>query len=152
MISYADLFALSPARVQVNVGSPAGAYASSSTPFFHYVVRLSESNLPITETERRALELLGAIPHAFFDEDSCEGPGWRVVPPCSVADWPVLETEPRRLREALYMALDVIWRHAAAVGISAREIGIVDQEIENVLFVVNQAEQAGFKISMSYVS
>ncbi len=152
MISYADLFPVSPVRVQVNVGSPAGSYASSSTPFFHYVVRLSESNLPISETEKRALELLGAIPHAFFDGDSYEGPGWRIVPPCSVEDWPVLETEPRRLRAALYMAIDVIWRHAAAVGITAKEIALVDEEIEKVLFVVDQAEQAGFKINMSYVS
>ena len=152
MISFAEFFSPHVARVQVNIGSPAGAYASSSTPFFNYVVRLSESDLAINESERRALELLGAIPHAFIDGDSCEGPGWRIVPPCSLEDWPVLETEPRRLRAALETALGVIWRHAAAVGISAREIAIVDEEIEKVLFVVDQAERAGFKINMSYVS
>jgi hypothetical protein len=158
MISYADFFPTRSAQVQVNVSfghgldSEAELYTTSSRPFFQYVVRLSESNLPIDEVERAALELLGAIPHAFFDDQSCEGPGWRVVPPFFSADWPVLETEPQRLRLALEIALDVIWRHAAAIGITHKDIESVDEEVARLLAVVDQAERAGFKINMTYVS
>ena len=152
MISYGDFTHPSRVRVQVNISSPAGSYASSSTPFFHYVVRLSEAGLRISDMERNALELLGAIPHAFFDDDFCEGPGWRVVPPRSYADWPVLETEPYQLRAALETASGLIWLHAAAMGISVREIALVEEEIAKVLFVTDLAEQGGYKMNMTYVS
>lgn len=159
MISYADFFPSKPVvRVNISFGngndddSEAALYTTSSKPFFLYVVRLSELNLPIDELERSALELLGAIPHAFFDGESCEGPGWRVVPPLFIADWPVLVTEPRHLRLALEIALDVIWRHAAAIQISAKEILRVGEEVEKILAIVDQAERAGLKVNMTYVS
>ena len=155
MISYAEdsLFVHgAPIRVQVNVGSPAGTYASSSTPFFRYIVRLNEAELPLPDSSRKALDLLGAIPHAFFDDESSEGPGWRVIAPISGEDWPVLETEPADLRRAFETARGVLWQNAAAVGITAREIENVDDEIDKILSVVDRAEECGFKMSLSYVS
>ncbi len=138
--------------VQVNISSPAGSYASSSPPFFHYVVRLNEADITLLPDEEEALAMLGAIPHAYCDDSFCEGPGWRVLPACFCEDWPVLETEPQRLRKALEVARSVMWRHAATVGITAREILTVDEEIDKVLQVVEQAESAGFNINMTYVS
>jgi hypothetical protein len=138
--------------VHVNIGSPAGAYSSSSSSFFRYVVRLSEADLPLNPVDRDALDMLAAIPHAFVDEDIASGIGWRIVPASSTEDWPVLEATPQRLRAALQTARRILWRHAGPVGISAKEIVGVDEEIDKVLGVVASAEAAGFSVNASYVS
>jgi hypothetical protein len=138
--------------VRVNVGSPAGTYSVGGAAFFRYVVRLSDVGLPLRPADRDAIDLLGAIPNAFVDEDEYSGNGWRVVPAASYEDWPVLEATPARLRIALETARRLLWENAAPVGISAREISSIDDEIENVLAVLARAEAAGMCVNVSYVS
>jgi len=139
--------------VHVSVGSPAGTYNVASKPFFRYVVRLCEIGLPLTPAEQEAIEVLGEIPDAFLeDEYIAAGAGWRVIPPSSLEDWSVLEATPQRLRTALLTARGVLWRHAAPAGISAREITLVDDEIEKVLAVLARAEEGGFSVNVVYVS
>jgi hypothetical protein len=138
--------------VHVSVGSPAGTYSVGSPAFYRWVVRLSDAGLQLRPADREAIDVLGAIPNAFVDEEELSGSGWRVVPATSYEDWPVLEATPQRLRRALEAARRILWENAAPVGISAREIVSVDEEIENVLAVLQQAEAAGFSVNVSYVS
>lgn len=138
--------------VNVNVGSPAGTYSVSSSPFFRYVVRIAEAGFPLGAADRDAVDVLSAIPDADVDEGETYGRGWRVVPASSNEDWPVLEVAPHRLRSALQTARRILWENAAPVGISAREIVNVDEEIDNVLAILARAEAAGFSVSVSYVS
>jgi hypothetical protein len=138
--------------VHVNVGSPAGTYSVGGTAFFRYVVRLGDVGLVLRQADRDAIDVLGAIPNAYVDEDEYSGNGWRVVPASSYEDWPVLEATPQRLRMALETARRLLWENAAPVGITARDISSIDDEIENVLSVVARAEAAGFSVNVSYVS
>jgi len=138
--------------IHVSVGSPAGAYSVGNTAFFRYVVRLSDIGLALRPADREAVALLSAIPNAFVDEDEISGNGWRVVPAASLEDWPVLEATPQRLRAALETARRLLWENAAPVGISAKEIVSIDEEVENVLSVLARAEAAGFSVNVTYVS
>lgn len=139
--------------VHVNVGSPAGAYSVGGSSFFRYVVRLGDVGLPLVRaSDRDAIDVLRAIPNAYDADDEYSGNGWRVVPATTYEDWAVLEATPARLRSALETAQRLLWEHAAPVGISAREIAAIDDEIENVLSVVARAEAAGYSVNISYVS
>ena len=138
--------------ISVNVGSAAGGCSVGSPSFYRYVLRLAEAGLPLTAIERSLLEPLGAIPHAYYEELPTVGNGWRVVPASSDEDWSVLEATPQRLRAALETARRVLWRSAAPVGISAEAIIGVEAEIETILGVLQQAEDAGCSVSVSYVS
>jgi len=138
--------------VHVSVASPAGSYTVGNASFFRYIVRLGEMGLALRPADREAVAMLASIPHAFFDEGIASGNGWRIVPPSSMQDWPVMEATPQRLRRALETARRVLWEHAAPVGITAREIVSIDEEIENVLAILQRAETAGFSVSVSYVS
>jgi hypothetical protein len=138
--------------VHVSVASPAGAYTVGSASFFRYIVRLAEAELPLRSEDREALDMLAAIPHAFFDDDVQSGRGWRIIPPASLDDWPVLESTPQRLRSALQTARRVLWENAAPVGVSAREIVAIEEELDNVLGVLQRAEAAGVSVNVSYVS
>ena len=138
--------------VHVNVASPAGAYTVGSTSFFRYIVRLGEIGLSLSSVDRASVELLAAIPHAFFDDEVSYGHGWRIVPPASLEDWPVLEATPQRLREALQTARRILWENAGPVGVSAGEIVTIEEELDRVFGVLQQAEIAGFPVNVSYVS
>jgi hypothetical protein len=139
--------------VHVSVASPAGAYTVGNASFFRYIVRLAEVGLALRAEEREALDLLAAIPHAFFDDDELQyGRGWRVVPPAGIDDWPVLESSPQRVRSALETARRILWENAAPVGVSAREIVAIEDELDAVFTVLLRAEAAGFPVNMSYVS
>jgi hypothetical protein len=141
--------------VHVNVASPAGTYTVGNTSFFKYIVRLAEMGLPLPRSDRDALDLLAAIPHAFDHEDdvpAMSGAGWRVVPAQGALDWPVLEATPQRLRSALERARTILWTNAARCGVSAREITSIEEELEAVYGVVQRAEAAGFPVNVSYVS
>lgn len=138
--------------VHVSVASTAGAYTVGSASFFHYIVRLAEVALPLCTDDREALDMLAAIPHAFFDEDVQSGKGWRIVPASTLDDWPVLESTPQRLRAALQTARRVLWQHASPVGVSAREIVAIEEELDKVLGVLQRAEAAGVPVSVTYVS
>ena len=139
--------------VHISVASPAGGYTVGNASFFRYIVRLAEAGLPLHGDEREALEMLAAIPHAFFDEeDSTWGRGWRVVPPATLDDWPVLESSPQRVRAAFETARRILWENAAPVGVSAREIVAIEDELSQVFSVLERAETAGFAVNISYVS
>ena len=138
--------------VSVNVASAAGGCSVESPSFFAYVLRLAETGLALSAAERRSLEPLGAIPHAYYEEAATVGNGWRVVPASSDEDWSVLEATPHRLRVALETARHVLWRHAAPAGISASQIVDLEAEIETVLGVLQRAEDAGCSVNVSYVS
>jgi hypothetical protein len=138
--------------IHISVASPAGAYTVGNTSFFRYILRLAESGLQLGGEDREALEMLAAIPHAFFDEDDSRyGRGWRVVPRSSTDDWPVLESTPQRVRAAFQTARRILWENAAPVGISAREIVAIEDELHEVFSVLERAEKAGFPVNMSYV-
>lgn len=142
-----------PSAVNISVASRAGTYTVGNASFFRYIVRLAEVNLTLTAGEREALEMLAAIPHAFFDDDEIVwGRGWRVVPAVSLDDWPVLETTPQRIRTALEIARRVLWENAAPVGVSAREIVAIENELDQVFAVLKRAEDAGVPVNISYVS
>ena len=138
--------------VHVNVGSPAGTYSVGSTAFFRYVVRLSDVGLDLRPVDQAAIDILSAIPNAYVDEDEYSGNGWRVVPASTYEDWPMLEATPERFRNALETARRLLWENAQPVGITAREISSIDDEIENVLAVLARAEAAGFSVNVTYVS
>lgn len=139
--------------VHISVASPAGAYTVGNTSFFQYMLRLAESGLPLAGEDREALEMLSAIPHAFFDEDEFSwGRGWRVIPPETLDDWPVLESTPQRVRAAFETARRILWENAAPVGISAREIVSIEDELDEVFSVLERAEAAGVAVNISYVS
>jgi len=142
-----------PSLVNISVASRAGAYTIGNPSFFRYIVRLAEAGLVLTGTDREALEMLAAIPHAFFDDDELVwGRGWRVVPAVSLDDWPVLESTPQRIREALETARRILWENAAPVGVSAHEIVAIENELDEVFAVLKRAEDAGVPVSISYVS
>jgi hypothetical protein len=138
--------------IHVSVGSPAGTYNVAGTPFFRYIVRLLDVGLPLRPLERDALSILAAIPNASLDEEELSGHGWRIVPAASLEDWPVLEATPQRLRTAFQTARRLLWEYATPVGISAREIVAVEEELDNVLGVLASAEAAGYSVNVSYVS
>jgi hypothetical protein len=143
----------SSAMVHVSVASPAGSYTVGNPSFFRFIVRLAEADLALRTDDREALEMLAAIPHAFFDEDELAwGRGWRVVPAASLDDWPVLESTPRRIRDALETARRILWENAAPVGVSAREIVAIEDELDAVFAVLQRAEEAGCPVNISYVS
>lgn len=142
-----------PSPVNISVASPAGAYTVGNASFFRYIVRLAEAGLALSCAEREALEMLAAIPHAFFDDDELVwGRGWRVVPAVSLDDWPVLESTPQRIRDALEIARRILWENAAPVGVSAREIVAIESELDEVFAVLKRAEEAGVPVNISYVS
>lgn len=139
--------------VNVSVASRAGTYTVGNASFFRYIVRLVEAGLKLSGTEREALEMLAAIPHAFFDDEELVwGRGWRVVPPVSLDDWPVLESTPQRIRAALETARRILWENASPVGVSAREIVAIENELDEVFAVLKRAEDAGVPVNISYVS
>ena len=142
-----------PSLVNISVASPAGAYTVGNASFFRYIVRLAEAGLALGCAEREALDMLAAIPHAFFDDDELVwGRGWRVVPAVSLDDWPVLESTPQRIRDALEIARRILWENAAPVGVSAREIVAIESELDEVFAVLKRAEEAGVPVNISYVS
>lgn len=141
------------ASVNVSVASPAGTYTVGNASFFRYIVRLAEARLNLSGTDRELLEMLAAIPHAFFDDDELLwGRGWRVIPPVSLDDWPVLESTPQRIRAALETARRILWENAAPIGVSAREIVAIENELDEVFAVLKRAEDAGVPVNISYVS
>jgi hypothetical protein len=142
-----------PPMVHVSVNSRAGTYTASNPSFFRYIVRLGEAGLPLSASDREALDMLAAIPHAFFDDDELLwGRGWRIVPPNSLDDWPVLESTPQRMRAAFETARRVLWENAAPVGVSAREIVAIENELDEVFAILKRAEDAGVPVNISYVS
>ena len=142
-----------PQPVHISVASPAGAYTVGNTSFFRYILRLAEAGLQLHGDDREALDMLAAIPHAFFDEDELSwGRGWRVVPPATLDDWPVLESTPQRVRAAFETARRILWENAAPVGVSAREIVAIENELDEVFTVLERAERAGVPVNISYVS
>jgi hypothetical protein len=143
------------ALVHVNVASPAGAYTVGNSSFFRYIVRMGESGLPLGRADREALDVLSAIPHAFEPDDEVpliSGAGWRVVPAQGELDWPVLEATPQRLRSAFECARALLWVNADKFRVSAREITSIEEELEAVYGVLQDAEAAGFPVNVSYVS
>lgn len=138
--------------VNVSVGSAAGICTVASPAFYRYVLRLGDSDLTLSAIDRAQLDVLAAVPHAYTDEDSTSGDGWRIVPAASMEDWPVLEATPQRLRAAFQTARRVLWANAAPVGITANEIQTVDADIDKVLGVLGRAEALGFAVNVSYVS
>ena len=139
--------------VHISVASPAGAYTVGNTSFFRYILRLAEAGLPLHGDEREALEMLAAVPHAFFDEDDpVWGRGWRIVPPATLDDWPVLESTPQRVRAAFETARRILWENAAPVGVSARDIVAIEDELDEVFTILERAEKAGVPVNISYVS
>ncbi|TAM61945.1 hypothetical protein EPN52_01520 [bacterium] len=136
----------------MTVGSRAGGYIVEQAAFVDFVLHLDEAELPLGAAERRSLAMLAAVPHALLDEEEASGEGWRVVRPVAQSDWPVLETTPRRLREALETARTILWLHAGPVGISAGDLIAVESEIDAVLVCLQKAEAAGVPVSVSYVS
>lgn len=138
--------------VHVNVASPAGSYTVGSTSFFRYIVRLAEMGLSLKPSDRESVEMLANIPHAFFDDGVASGNGWRIVPPISMEDWPVMEATPQRLRTALQAARRILWENAAPVGVSAGDIVMIEEELDHVFGILQRAEAAGFPVNISYVS
>ena len=138
--------------VHVNVASPAGSYTVGSTSFFRYIVRLAEMGLSLKPSDRESVEMLANIPHAFFDDGVSSGNGWRIVPPVSMEDWPVMEATPQRLRTALQAARRILWENAAPVGVSAGDIVMIEEELDHVFGILQRAEAAGFPVNISYVS
>ncbi|MFN2528754.1 MAG: hypothetical protein ABR584_08550 [Candidatus Baltobacteraceae bacterium] len=138
--------------VHVNVASPAGSYTVGSTSFFRYIVRLAEMGLSLKPSDRESVEMLANIPHAFFDDGIASGNGWRIVPPNSMEDWPVMEATPQRLRAALQAARRILWENAAPVGVSAGDIVMIEEELDHVFGILQRAEAAGFSVNISYVS
>ncbi|PZR57353.1 MAG: hypothetical protein DLM50_06455 [Candidatus Meridianibacter frigidus] len=139
-------------KVHVSVESPAGSYTVGNTSFFRYIVRLAEMGLTLRASERESVEMLASIPHAFFDDGITSGNGWRIVPPISMEDWPVMQATPQRLRSALQTARRILWENAAPVGVTAGEIVTIEEELDQVFGVLQQAEAAGFPVNVSYVS
>ena len=140
--------------VHISVTTPAGAHTIGNASFFRYIVKLTGTGLHLHAHEREALMMLTAIPHAFFDDedDVRSGFGWRVVPPSSHDDWPVLESTPQRFREALQTARRILWENADPIGVSANDIVAIESELDELLSVLRGAEEAGFPVNISYVS
>src|SRR6185437_4754885 len=111
--------------------------------FYRYVLRLADTDVPVTPQDLANIDLLSNVPHAYADEVECSGDGWRIVPATSYEDWPVLEATPQRLRTAVVTAQRLLWANAGPVGISAGELMNVDAEIDSMLGVLRQAEAGG---------
>jgi hypothetical protein len=141
--------------VHVNVSSQAGGYTVGSAAFFHYIVRLSESDVKLSGDDVETLSILAAIPHALYPDEevmNAFGRGWRVVPPRDHLDWPVLEAMPQRLRSALERARSILWMRASELRISARDIAAIEDDFEALDGVISRAEAAGVPVNISYVS
>lgn len=139
--------------LHISVASPAGAYTVGNASFCRYIVRLAEAQLTLQADDREALEMLAAIPHAFVDDDTFSfGRGWRIVPPASTHDWPVLESTPQRVRAAFEAARRIMWEHATPVGVSASDIVAIEDELDQLYTVLERAEDAGFAVNVVYVS
>jgi hypothetical protein len=139
----------------VSIASPAGAYTVGSPSFFHYILRLGELDLPLSLADQEAIDVLAAVPHALGAQDEVSlvsGPGWRVVPAQGDLDWPVLEATPERLRTALERARSILWTHGARLVVSAREISVIEEELEHVHGVLMRAAAAGVAVNVSYVA
>jgi hypothetical protein len=139
----------------VSIASPAGAYTVGSPSFFHYILRLGELDLPLSLADQEAIDVLAAVPHALGSQDEVSlvsGPGWRVVPAQGELDWPVLEATPERLRTALERARSILWMHGARFRVSAREISVIEDELEEVYGVLMRAAAAGVAVNVSYVA
>lgn len=154
MDNYHDT-AFDPLAIHVNVASPAGAHAVGSLAFFRYIVRQGELAMPFERADQEALELLGAIPDAFNDEEEemlpRYGRGWRIVPAQDSMDWPVLEATPQRLRDALLRAQHMLWQHAANWSVSVGELNCIESDLDAVYGVLSRAETAGVPVNVSYV-
>lgn len=143
--------------VHVSVASPAGGYTVGNASFFRYIVRLAELELPVSNADQEALDVLAAIPHAFdldFADEGAplSGRGWRIVPARGEMDWPVLEATPQRLHSAFERARRILWQHAANFRVSAREIASIEDELDAVYGVIMRAEAAGFAVNISYTA
>jgi hypothetical protein len=141
--------------VHVNVASTAGAYTVGSASFFRYILRLGELGLPLSLADQEAVDVLSAVPHALGAEEEVafvSGPGWRVVPAQGELDWPVLEATPERLHSALERARSLLWTHAARFRVSAREISVIESELDEVYGVLMRAAAAGVAVNISYVA
>jgi hypothetical protein len=141
--------------VHVSVASPAGAYTVGNSSFFRYIVRLTELGLPLSHLDQEAVDVLGAIPHAFDPDEEVppiSGRGWRIVPAQGELDWPVLEATPERLHSAFERARSILWMHAARFRVSAREITAIEEELDAVYGVLMRAEAAGVPVNISYVA
>lgn len=141
--------------IHVNVASPAGGYTAGNASFFRYIVRMNELGLSLSHADREAVDILGAIPHAFdADEDvpHISGAGWRIVPAQGAMDWPVLEVTPRRLRSAFERARSILWTNAARFRVSPGEIDAIEHELDAIYGVLMRAEAAGFAVNVSYVA
>lgn len=139
----------------VSIASTAGAYTVGSPSFFHYILRLGELDLPLSLADREAIDVLAAVPHALGSQDEISllsGPGWRVVPAQGELDWPVLEATPERLRTALERARNILWTHGARFYVTAREINVIEDELEEVYGVLMRAAAAGVAVNVSYVA
>ncbi len=138
--------------MHISVASTAGAYTVGNPSLFRYIMLLANSGVPLRSHEREALEMLVAIPHAFFEEEDAQwGHGWRVVPAATLDDWPVLESTPQRFRHALETARRMLWERAGAVGVSAADIVAIEDELDQVFGVLESAESAGVPVTISYV-
>ena len=141
--------------IHVSVASPAGAYTVGNTSFFRYIVRLGELGLALSRADQEAVDILGAIPHAFDADDEVppvSGRGWRVVPAQGELDWPVLEVTPGRLHSAFERARSILWTHAARFHVSGREMTAIEEELDAVYGVLMRAEAAGVAVNVSYVA
>jgi hypothetical protein len=140
--------------IHVNVACTAGAHTIGSSAFFRYIVRLVELGLPLSLQDQEAVDILGAIPHAFETHEGprTSGRGWRVVPAQGDLDWAVLEATPERLHSALECARGILWKNAAEFHVSAREITAIEDELEAVYGLLMQAKAAGVPVNVSYVA
>lgn len=140
--------------VHVNVASVAGTYTVGSVPFFRYILRLGELGLPLSLADQEAVDVLSAVPHALGEEDISflSGRGWRVVPAQGDLDWPVLEATPERLHSALERARRLLWTHAARFAVTAREMTVIEEELDAVYGVLMRAQAAGVAVNVSYVA
>ena len=141
--------------IHVSVASAAGAYTVGSAPFFRYVVRLAELDIPLSLADREAVDVLAAIPHALGSDDEVtftSGRGWRVIPAQGHLDWPVLEATPERLHSALERARNLLWTHGARCAVSAGDIASIEEELDAVYGVLMRAQAAGVAVNVSYVA
>jgi hypothetical protein len=141
--------------IHVSVASAAGAYTVGNSSFFRYIVRLGELGLPLSHADQEAVDILGAIPHAFEPEDEVgmqSGRGWRVVPAQGDLDWPVLEATPERLLSAFERARSILWTNAARFSVTAGEITAIEEELDAVYGVLLRAQAAGLSVNVSYVA
>ena len=141
--------------IHVNVSSAAGGCTVGTPAFFRYMVRLTDQDVKLSSSDKEELQVLAAIPHALEPEEDILGAfgrGWRIVPPRDSLDWTVLEASPRRLRNALEFARNLLWTRASELRISAREIASIEEEFDALEHVIHRAEVAGVTVNVSYVT